>query len=104
MVLAPSRKTPTDLVLDPPQLAEWINIKVISAYSQEYNGLAFVNVWMASARGVTHSNFDTFTLPSPLKEKGIWGPWELCPPRSWIVAWNVKSTAKQRVTGEEQFC
>lgn len=98
-----SRKTPTDLVLLPPLETHRLRLTVLSVYSESHNGLALVQLWQRTgSTNMLKANLQSFHLPSPAHNLGIWGPWELCPQNQWVVTWRISWNKELGITGK--FC
>ena len=101
VTLPRNRKTPGELTLDPPAETHKVKLTILSVYSQSHNGLALVQLWEAvTTRDLKRQRPDYHYLPSPAREAGIWGPWEMCPKGEKVVSWRAKWSKELGITGK----
>ena len=103
--MSEGRKTSYDIILKPAAMTGFVKLRILSAYSEQYNGFSMVRIWhekhsMPKWRANVNSKF----LPSTLRDVGIWGPWELCPKGQMVVNWRLKWDKGTGITGGFTRC
>ena len=100
MVTFTSPRTPSqDLILERPVFADEVTAKILSTFSEHFNGLGAIQIWRAISSVLSpYHTEEFFYLASPLSERGLWGPWELCPKGQFVNAWAVTDKSDVGVT------
>ena len=98
------RKTSYDVILNPAALSGFVKLRILSAFSEHYNGLGMVRVWhVKHTVPKLKANRKSKYLASPLHGIGIWGPWEVCPSGQMVVNWQLKWDKDIGITGNLNY-